>query len=199
MNGATEGAGDPHGVSADQRLLDSQRVLVVGPSGSGKTTLTKRLAELLDLESIHLDAEFWRVGWIRTPEAEWRAKVHELASRSSWIMDGTYEDSLELRLPRAETLIVVRASRLASLWGVVKRRAVSGVRARVDAPAGQRLDAPFLRYVWRFPRDAMPIIEQRIESHGGHLNRIDLTGRRAVIRFVRRLEERLEAAGQGTP
>lgn len=180
---------------AELRLVESRRVLVVGPSGSGKTTLSMRLADLLDLEVIHLDAEFWMTGWVRTPPADWRTKVSALAARSSWIMDGTYEDSLDLRLPRAQTVIVLRASRLASLWGIVRRRVISGRRSRVDAPAGQRLDASFLRYVWRFPQEGMLVIERGIESHGAEINRIDLIGRRSLGRFVRRIQERMAGPG----
>jgi hypothetical protein len=57
------------------------------------------------LPLIILDREFWRPGWVEKPRNEWRAKVIELVARDAWIMEGNYGSSLDLRLPRADTVI----------------------------------------------------------------------------------------------
>src|SRR5262245_42711291 len=82
-----------------------QRVLVIGISGAGKSTFARELAQRSGLPLIHLDREFWQPGWKITPEPEWRSKVAALAAREAWIMDGGYSASLDLRLPRADTVI----------------------------------------------------------------------------------------------
>jgi adenylate kinase family enzyme len=82
-----------------------RRVLVIGISGAGKSTFSQALATKTGLPLIHLDKEFWRPGWVQTPRQEWRARVSELAARERWIMDGNYDSSLDLRLPRADTVL----------------------------------------------------------------------------------------------
>jgi adenylate kinase family enzyme len=39
------------------------RIVVVGTSGAGKTTLARRIAALLELRYIELDAINWQSGW----------------------------------------------------------------------------------------------------------------------------------------
>ena len=46
-------------------------------------------------------------------------------SRPSWVMDGTYEASLDLRLPAAEAIVYIQSSRWTCLWRVVTRRLLS--------------------------------------------------------------------------
>ena len=108
-----------------------QRVLVIGISGAGKSTFSRALANTTGLPLIHLDKEFWQPGWVQTPRPEWRAKVGELAARERWIMDGNYDSSLDLRLPRADTVLwfdypMLRCLRRA-MW-----RAVTSLWARAS-------------------------------------------------------------------
>lgn len=177
--------GDWH--QAARVAVGARRTLVLGPPGSGKTTLTLRLAAAASLDALHLDAHFWQSGWIATPDDLWRERVTALAARPAWVMDGTYERSLPLRLPRADLVIVVHADRARSLWGVVSRRLL--VRGgRVDAPTGQRLDRAFLRYIVRYPSRTAPVVERAIEAHGRHATRIDLRSRRELHEFTRALD-----------
>src|SRR5262249_32635847 len=60
--------------------------------------------------------EFWKPGWKVTERAEWRAKRAKLAERDARIMDGNYGVSLDLRLPRADTVMWFDYPRLGCLW-----------------------------------------------------------------------------------
>ena len=140
------------------RLASSKRILVVGSSGSGKTTFSIRLGRILDIETIHLDAHFWKPGWIATEQSEWRAMVASLIKSESWIMDGTYESTLDLRIPAADCIVLVESSRWACIWRVLKRKATVDDQQRPDAPAGQKIDRAFLRYIWRYPVVTHPFV-----------------------------------------
>ena len=82
----------PFGCRARCSAFFGNRVLAQGAHQTG-------------LPLIHLDKEFWQPGWVQTPRPEWRAKVAELAAGERWIMDGNYDSSLDLRLPRADTVL----------------------------------------------------------------------------------------------
>ncbi len=148
-----------------------QRVLVIGISGAGKSTLSRALAERTGLPLIHLDKEYWRPGWTITPRAEWRPKVVELAARERWIMDGNFDSSLDLRLPRADTLIWFDYPTPLCLWRAMKRVAKSYGRVRPDLAPGcpERIDFEFLKYIWQFNRIQRPRIIEQIARHGSHL------------------------------
>src|SRR5687767_15631826 len=97
-----------------------KRVLVVGSGGAGKSTFSRRLGERLGLEVIHLDTEFWRPGWTRTPRDQWRRKVEELCRRESWVMDGNFSGTFEHRLGACDTVIFLDLPRWVCAWLVLK-------------------------------------------------------------------------------
>lgn len=165
-------------------LRSAERILVVGPSGSGKTRLALRLGELLGLPVVHLDAHRWRPGWIALPDQDWRPVVAELTRAHEWIMDGTYESTLDLRFPAADAVIVLEVRRLTCLLGLLRRRFLDRRRPRPDAPAGQRIDRAFLRYLWRYPVATRPLLFAMLREHGDGKTVIVLHGRRRVRRLL---------------
>ena len=171
------------------RLRVSRRILVLGSSGSGKTTLTLRLARALNIEAIHLDALFWKPGWVSTPQVQWRAAVRSLIQNESWIMDGTYESTLDLRIPVADVVIVLDRSRLTCLWNVLKRKASVDDHCRPDAPAGQKLDLAFLRYVWNYPTVTRPFVLDCLQQYGHDKTLIQLKGAANIKRFLQELDQ----------
>ncbi len=174
---------------AAPRLLAARRILLLGPCGSGKTTLARQLAQLLELEPIHLDAEFWKPGWQPTPTPQWRNTVRELVQRDAWIMDGTYEGTLDLRIPAAQAAIVLDRPRWACLWNVLHRKRTLDDQNRPDAPPGQPIDRAYLRYIWRYPRDTHPLVVEALRKYGPHLTVVSLSGSRDPHRLVTALRE----------
>jgi adenylate kinase family enzyme len=148
------------------RLASAQRILVLGSSGSGKTTFAIRLGQILNIEPIHLDACFWKPGWVNTPKSEWREIVSSLVQQDSWIMDGTYESTLDIRIPAADAIILIDRSRWGCLWRILKRKATVDDLRRPDAVAGQKLDLAFLRYIWQYPKVTQPFVFDEIRRFG---------------------------------
>jgi len=166
--------------NAVARLASADRILVIGPSGSGKTYLSLLLARLLDRDVIHLDNRFWHPGWVSTPQAQWRESVHRMVEADRWLMDGTYESTLETRISAADTIIVIERSRLACLWGVIRRSIIHRSAPRPDAPPGQPIDRAFLCYIWRYPTQTRPAIDAAISQHGHGKNVIVVRGARGI-------------------
>jgi adenylate kinase family enzyme len=169
-------------------LMSAKRILVLGPCGSGKTCLTRELSNILDLPAVHLDARFWRPGWISTPQPEWRRVVSSLIAQDSWIMDGTYESTLDLRIPAAEAIIMIDRPRWSCLWGVVRRSLSHRNRPRPDAPPDQPLDLAYLRYIWRYPQRTDTLVREHIDRHGPQIPVIRLDQRENVAALLSALQ-----------
>ena len=149
-----------------------QRVLVIGISGAGKSTFSRALATATGLPLIHLDKEFWRPGWVQTPRQEWRVRVSELAAGERWIMDGNYDSSLDLRLPRADTVLWFDYPMLRCLRRAMWRAATSYGRVRSDMAEGcpERIDLEFLRYIWTFNAKERPRVIASLAKFGAHVH-----------------------------
>jgi adenylate kinase family enzyme len=161
-------------------LMTAKRILVLGPCGSGKTFLTRELSRILDLPAVHLDAVFWRPGWISTPQPEWRGVVTSLIRQDSWIMDGTYESTLDLRIPAAEAIIMINRPRWSCLWGVIRRSMIYRNKPRPDAPPGQPIDLAYLRYIWKYPVRTDTLVHELIDKHGPHIPVVRLDKRENI-------------------
>ena len=96
-----------------------RRILVIGPAGSGKSTFSRALSTRTGLPVIHLDVHYWRPGWVRPSEDEWREQQRDLLGGDAWIADGNDLDTLDLRLERAEDVVL-----LDTPWWICARRAL---------------------------------------------------------------------------
>src|SRR5690349_20591014 len=84
-----------------------RRVLVIGLAGSGKSTFSRTLGAKTGLPVVHLDVQYWKPGWARPSDDEWRAKQRHLFAGEAWIADGNYYDTLDVQLQRAETVVML--------------------------------------------------------------------------------------------
>lgn len=147
-----------------------QRVLVVGIPGGGKTTLAMKLAEKTGLPLIELDQVFWRPGWKVTPRDEWRMKLTQMVAEPRWIIAGHYGNSLDIRLPRADTVIICDRNRVTALRRAAMRMLVSYGRQREGMAEGcpERFELDFFRYIWRFNDRERPRLIRALSDYGAH-------------------------------
>jgi len=165
-----------------------QRILIIGIPGSGKSTLAIKLGKILGLPVIHLDKHFWQSGWVMTRREIWRPKVAEMVAEDSWIIDGTYDNSLDIRLPRADAVIFLDFATSTCIWRIFKRVLSTYGKSRPDMAPGclERFDFDFVKYVWKFRRAIRPIIVDSIDKMFRGNKLITLKSRREIGLFLER-------------
>lgn len=143
-----------------------RKVLVIGSSGAGKSVFAARLAQRTGLPLIHLDAIYWRPGWVKTPREEWMRTIEGLLARDAWVMDGNYAGTLDRRLAACDTVIFLDLPRSVCLRRAVKRRIAFHRRARPDMTPGcdERLTREFIRWIWEYPRKRRPGVLARLAA-----------------------------------
>jgi len=126
-----------------------ERIMIIGCGGAGKSTLSKKLSQLTGLELIHLDRHYWKPNWEMTDKPAWETLVRELSNRPSWIIDGNYGSTMDIRIAKADTIIFLDYSTLVCLWRVTKRTLQYWRKSRPDMSegCGERFDWQFYHYV----------------------------------------------------
>ena len=142
------------------------RVLVVGSGGAGKSTFAARLSQRTGIPLVHLDAQYWRPGWVEPTAEAWAATLDRLVQPERWIMDGNYGGSLAQRIDACDTVIFLDMPRWLCLWRVLQRPARYRGRSRPDMTPGcpERLSLSFLGWILSYPHRHRPQILQRL-SH----------------------------------
>ncbi len=164
-----------------------QRILVIGSGGAGKSTFAARLADISGLPLIHLDREYWRPGWVETPEDEWATKVDRLVGKDAWIIDGNYGGTMHHRLKACDTVIFLDIPRPICLQRVVRRRIRFQGRSRADMTNGcpERLTWAFVRWIWRYPQNRRPTILQRLSQLRPDQRSVVLRSGRDIEHFLK--------------
>ena len=138
-----------------------RRIVITGSSGSGKSTLARRLGQRLGLRVVHLDVLFWRPGWKEPDTSGFRARVAHAHAGNAWISEGNYiTKSLDLRLPRADTFIMLDRPRWLCLFRVLLRATFR--RGRPDLAVGcpeRGPDRTLLAFIWNFEKATRPRID----------------------------------------
>lgn len=167
-----------------------KRILILGSGGAGKSTFARQLAAVLKIELIHLDALYWLPGWREPSKEDWRKLVAETVKQDSWIMDGNYSGSIDIRLPACDTVIFLDAPRLLCIWRVLKRRVMFAKNGRPDMAKGcpEKLDWKFMLYLWGYPTKAKPRIKKLIDMHGEGKKIIWLKSQEERNRFLAEAE-----------
>jgi adenylate kinase family enzyme len=165
-----------------------RRIMILGCSGSGKSTLARHLGARLGLPVVHLDQLYWRPGWQKPEPKEFHARVEAAVAGDAWVGDGNYSATFDLRLPRADAVIILARPRWLRLLRVLRRQ-IFQRHTRPDLPDGcpERIDWELLRYIWRFDRDAWPRIEAARMAHGPNMPIVCLRREREIRAFIARL------------
>ena len=168
-----------------------KRVLVIGSAGAGKSTFARRLGEKTGLEVIHLDKLYWKPNWVETTDkVEWRRILAEILRGESWIIDGNYGSTMEMRLEASDTVILLDFPRYVCIWRALKRVVLYRNRTRPDMAEGcnEKIDWEFLAWIWYYPKRSKPKVENLLRRSENEKKVVRLRSKTEIENFIAKLD-----------
>ncbi len=176
-----------------------QRILILGNCGAGKSTLAVKLGKVTKLPVFHLDRYFWKPNWVEPDQDSWRKVLKELLKSDFWIMDGNHSNSLDMRIPRSDLIILLDFPTMVCLWRVLKRRIKAFYTDQTDVAEGcpEKFDFEFYKWVWDYKSKRFDITTKFIEKHNASHKVVVLNSQDEIECFLIKMDEQfVKTAGQ---
>ncbi len=148
-------------------MKNSKKILIIGSPGSGKSTFAKELSKKTGIKLYHIDKLHWYGNWEHVSKEELHIKIEKIVKKDSWIIDGNYSSSLEIRVKNADTIIYFDYPTYLCLFRLIKRYFMYRNKSRADMPntCRERIDLEFYLYTLNFKKNFQKKINDIICSN----------------------------------
>lgn len=97
-------------------------ISVIGTSGSGETTFANKLAGILRIPHVELDALHWEADWRPAPRDVFRSRAPGAVGSERWVVGGNYSKSArDMVWERADTIVWLDFSFTVTLGRALRR------------------------------------------------------------------------------
>lgn len=144
-----------------------KKVIVIGSPGAGKSTFSRKLRAVTGLPLYHLDMIWHKPDRTNISREELVQEQKKIMENQSWIIDGNYLSTMELRLENCDTIFLLDYPLEVCLAGAKARIGTK----REDIPwLETEFDEEFRQWILDFPKDQLPVIYQLLEKYGQNRN-----------------------------
>ena len=138
------------------------KAIVIGSPGAGKSTFARKLSDAVDIPLYYLDMVWHKPDQTNISREEFDAQLNEILQKDTWIIDGNYQRTLEVRLKECDTVFLMDFPLDICLSGAKSRIG----KKREDLPwIESELDEEFKQWIIDFPRKQLPAIYKLLEKH----------------------------------
>ena len=152
------------------RRCTMKKVIVIGCPGSGKSVFSRELHEVTGLPLYPLDTIYWREDRTTVAREQFIERILEIAATDSWIMDGNYDATMELRMSLCDTVFFLDYPTEVCYDGILKRCGTTHPDLPWTEPAA--LDPEFADFVLRYNAENRPIVLERLRKYADREIRI---------------------------
>lgn len=138
------------------------KVIVIGCPGSGKSTFSRALHELTGLPLYHLDLLNWNSDKTTVDKKVFIEKLKNVIAQDSWIIDGNYGSTIELRLKECDTAFFLDYPVDVCIDGIKQRQG----KPRTDMPWTETEDdEEFLEFIKNYNSQSRPNVLSLLEQY----------------------------------
>ncbi len=162
-----------------------KKILIIGSPGSGKSTFSLKLSEKTGIKVYHLDNLYWNADKTNVERDVFDMRLTEVLEKESWIIDGNYSRTMEMRLEKADIVFFLDLPAEICLESARKRIGT----VRVDIPwVEEEEDEEFMEYIRTFSEMKAPQIRELFEKYPDK-EYIIFNTREDVDKYIEELKE----------
>ena len=163
------------------------KVIVIGSPGAGKSVFSRKLKSITNLPLYHLDMLYHKKDGTHISKKELEEKLEKIFKEDSWIIDGNYQRTLELRLKECDTVFLLDFSLEDCLLGAKSRIGVK----REDLPwIEEDFNEEFKNTIIDFPKKKLPQIYELIEKYKNNKTIVIFKTREEADNYLERLKKK---------
>ena len=130
-----------------------KKVIIIGCCGSGKSTFARQLHACTGIPLFHLDQLNWNENKTTVEKEVFLKRVQDVIQKDSWIIDGNYGSSIEMRMQACDTVFFLDYPVDVCIQGIHER--VGKIRA--DMPwVEHEVDEDLIEFVKNYEREDRP-------------------------------------------
>ena len=139
-----------------------KKVIIIGCPGSGKSIFARSLESLTGLPLHHLDMMYWNKDKTTVTKDIFIKRLQSVMEKDSWIIDGNYQSSMEMRLGECDTVFFLDYSTQVCLEGIRSRKG----KARSDIPfVDDENDEEFISFIKEYNSKVRPQVISLLEKY----------------------------------
>lgn len=163
-----------------------KKIIVIGCPGAGKSTFSRALADVTGIELYHLDLIWHKPDRTNIPRDEFDAKLNDIMVKESWIIDGNYGRTLEMRLKKCDTVFFLDFPLEVCLVGAMSRVG----KKRDDMPwIEEEFSDEFKQWITEFPQKQLPMIYDLLDKYSRNKNVVVLKSRQQAESCLKRIRQ----------
>ena len=142
--------------------MDGKKIIIIGCSGSGKSTFARKLHDVTGMPIYHLDNLFWKADRTHISRDEFDARLNEYMQKDSWIIDGDYSRTYEMRIAACDTVIFLDYGEAVCMQGITERVG----KVRDDMPwTEDELDPELVEMVQQYEKKNKPVLQKLFRKY----------------------------------
>lgn len=145
-------------------MFNFKKIIVIGCPGSGKSTFSHKLHNVTQIKLFHLDALYWNKDGTHITREELIAKQKEIFRLDSYIIDGNFKSTLELRIKEADVIFLFDLPTATCLNGAKNRKGNTP-----DMPCQLHSNDELLDFIKKFNTDIMPTMKELFEKYNSNI------------------------------